>query len=1140
MNLNFLSDLQALSDFLQSKISSFKPEREDFDYTIENEPNFSNLQKIGAAELSDTEELLAFTCKYNGELTARSAKKKQYEIAKKVLKEDFKDGAIFVFFDDTGNFRFSFIRRFYGEETKKYSNWKRYTYYVDPTRQNKTFKKRIGGADYSSLDSIQKAFSVEPLSKDFYRELSHWYFASFAEVEFPNDRGENEHNLKANAMIRLITRLMFVWFMKQKQLVPQGLFDQEKLDDLLDYKDKNNSTYYKAILQNLFFATLNTELGEKRKWVGRSNYGVQNYYRYRRFIKDEKQFMDWMNQIPFLNGGLFENLDIVETADKKNNIEKKDIRVDCFSDNPKNEARLKVPDYLFFGTRKADISEALDDKSKTAVEIKGIIDILNQYDFTIDENTPDDVEVALDPELLGTVFENLLASYNPETQSTARKESGSFYTPRPIVDYMVRESLEYYLEEATAVAKDKLKQLSDDKEEHTLTDKERDEVIYALSEIKILDPACGSGAFPMGCLQHIVMLLNKLDPENTKWKEAQVSKLKNDLKNAIDNSDNKEFDKLKKKIDQVFSNQYNDADYARKLYLIQNCLYGVDIQPIAMQISKLRFFISLLVEQKIDRNEKNFGVIPLPNLETKFVAANTLLKLNRGGTLQNLFVLQKEEELATVREKYFSARTPKTKRKYRLQDKQLRREIADLLIDDGWDNDAAHKIAKWDPFNQNSKADWFDPEWMFGVEKFDVVIGNPPYVQLQKALPNESGLKYGDLYQKLGYETFARTGDIYCLFYENGFNLIKEKGILSFITSNKWMRTAYGKSIRNYFQKRDVKKVLDLGPGIFESATVDVNILFASGGKNKGKTYKSFKIENRKQVELLDSLEFLDIEAKEDEPWVILSPIEQRIKWKIEEVGTPLKDWDVKINYGIKTGYNPAFIVDKAKRDELIAADPKSAEIIRPILRGRDIGRYKVNFAELYLISTFPSRKYDINNFPAIKAHLLSYGKHRLSQTGEKGTRKKTSHKWFETQDSIAYWDDFSRPKILYPEMTKYINFALDKESHVVNNKVFILTGQHIEYIIAFLNSKLFRFAYLDSFPELQGGTRELRKVFFQWVCLKRVSNDENLIFSSLVNTALNESKLKQQVLDRIDERIFEFYDLSDDEKSAVRKFSFD
>ena len=200
--------------------------------------------------------------------------------------------------------------------------------------------------------------------------MSHWYFASLKEVKFPNDRNENEYSLNANAMIRMITRIMFVWFMKQKQLVPNDLFEKDQLDEMLNYSDSNNSTYYKAILQNLFFATLNTPREKGRKFVSRQ-YGVQNFFRYKRFLNDPNKFIELMDQIPFLNGGLFENLDIVKPE------EEIEIRIDCFTDPKKNESKLRVPDYLFFGTRNVDISEYFESGNYGNVEITGLIDILN-------------------------------------------------------------------------------------------------------------------------------------------------------------------------------------------------------------------------------------------------------------------------------------------------------------------------------------------------------------------------------------------------------------------------------------------------------------------------------------------------------------------------------------------------------------------------------------------------------------------------------------------------------------------------------------------------------------------------------------------------------------------------------------------
>ena len=233
---------------------------------------------------------------------------------------------------------------------------------------------------------------------------------------------------------------------------------------------------------------------------------------------------------------------------------------------------------------------------------------------------------------------------------------------------------------------------------------------------------------------------------------------------------------------------------------------------------------------------------------------------------------------------------------------------------------------------------------------------------------------------------------------------------------------------------------------------------------------------------------------------MILSDIEQRIKAKIEAIGTPLKDWDISINYGIKTGFNDAFIIDGEKRAELIAQDPKSEEIIRPILRGRDIKRYGYEFADLYIITTFPSLKIDIESYPAVKQHLLSFGYDRLKQTGDKGARKKTNNKWFETQDSISYWEDFNKQKIMYPNMTKFMPFLLDNNGFFINDKGFIITGNNLSYLIAFFNSNIFKICYRDNFPELQGGTRELRKIFFEQV---KIPNIQDIIaedFNKLVN----------------------------------------
>ena len=282
------------------------------------------------------------------------------------------------------------------------------------------------------------------------------------------------------------------------------------------------------------------------------------------------------------------------------------------------------------------------------------------------------------------------------------------------------------------------------------------------------------------------------------------------------------------------------------------------------------------------------------------------------------------------------------------------------------------------------------------------------------------------------------------------------------------------------------------------------------------------------------------------ESWVILSPIEESIRRKIEAVGTPLKEWDIQINYGIKTGYNDAFIISTQKREEILAACQTEDErqrteaVIRPILRGKDIKRYGYDWAGLWLIATFPTHQYDIEQYPAVKQHLLSFGMERLEQTGRSyvingevvKARKKTSGKWFETQDSIAYWKDFEKPKIMYPNMTKYLPFAYDNRCFLTNQKCFIITGKHIAYLTAFLNSSIFKYCFRNAFPELQGGTRELSKVFFDKISVLQVDDETNERFIALVEDI--QAAYTPQKAKAIDALLFEVYGLSEEDKKVI------
>lgn len=686
----------------------------------------------------------------------------------------------------------------------------------------------------------QKTLDTKELNKKFYRELSAWYFYAKQNVLFPDDVEKDADKRNSINLIRLITRLIFVWFVKEKGLVPEELFDEDFLRGILNYSDKTGSTYYKAILQNLFFATLNLEMNkdkpDSRKFVERedgfhSDQHLQAAYRYVRFFKEPDKALTLFENIPFLNGGLFENLDFEITKDGKREIR----RIDCFSDHPQNETRLKVPDELFFSDlQKVDLSAVYEDNKKRSEEFRGIINIFKRYKFTIEENTPIEEEIALDPELLGKVFENLLASYNPETHTTARKATGSFYTPREIVNYMVDESLVAYLETQLKEQVPEFKEmdtlgellrdtLSYTEKEHPFTKAEEiDALINAIDNCKILDPACGSGAFPMGILHKLVYLLHKLDPQNEKWMQRQIERVQSAIREAEKVEDTAIRDHLLhdletniESIEDAFLN--NELDYGRKLYLIENCIYGVDIQPIAIQIAKLRFFISLVIDQKVDPAKPNLNIRALPNLETKFVAANTLIGLEKPAqiTLRNPRIDRLEIELKEVRKKHFNARTRREKKQLRAKDEELRNKIAELLIGDRWSDKSARQLADWNPYDQNTSSPFFDPEWMFGIANgFDIVIGNPPYLESRHPDFNDD-LK--ELYQastkrrwKEDVKYVTRGSDLLIYFFENAIFNVNHNGCIILITQNSWLDTEYGKKFQNFLLKNtQVRLVID-------------------------------------------------------------------------------------------------------------------------------------------------------------------------------------------------------------------------------------------------------------------------------------------------------------------------------------------
>ena len=699
-------------------------------------------------------------------------------------------------------------------------------------RQEKTEKlRRLLAAWLAKLDT-------EELNKQFYRKLFAWYEWAIEIATFPTD--ENRTLKPAEHIIRLITRLLFIWFIKEKGLVTNELFNKAQIQDLLKEDDfDNGDSYYRAVLQNLFFATLNTEINKRA--FSKETYDTNrdfSCYRYKKQMDDPDKLLSLFAQTPFINGGLFDCLDTWQATGEES------YRIDCFSDN--QYKKLSIPNRLFFD------------------ENRGLLPLLEHYKFTVEENTPIEQEVALDPELLGRVFENLLAAINPETGETARKMTGSYYTPRAIVDYMVEEALIATLVQKCQPTESneepwgkRLRYLFDythtyDDPKQRLDDSESKTVVRAISELKILDPAVGSGAFPMGMLHKLTLALRRLDPDNTRWEELQKQLAGERSKKAFNIRNQTERNTELTEISDTFE-RYRDSDFGRKLYLIQNSIFGVDIQPIACQIAKLRFFISLAIEQEPDRDANNFGIKPLPNLETRFVAANTLIGIDLSETeelFQDDVVQQLLKEIDGIREKFFLANNRGSKRKLEKQEEKCRtqlekelerqrtewienrqREIEQKIaplpnakqreqlrekeqktfearkkkFDADFEN--ARKIAQWKPYDQNAKEDWFAPEWMFRLtEGFDITIGNPPYVRA------DAGGKNAKLRQQIRdskqYETLYEKWDLFVPFIERSYKMLNPGGFTTLIVSDAYCHAKYALKSQEWFLRKS--KILRL------------------------------------------------------------------------------------------------------------------------------------------------------------------------------------------------------------------------------------------------------------------------------------------------------------------------------------------
>lgn len=1050
-----------------------------------------SFHQIGTVKTSDGASLPIFEIILEDDIRIEHNRVGVNEFIKKYIVKDAVKGALTTFSYDENRekteWRFSFISKnsasdFFDEAKAEETNPKKYTYIFGNKEEHRTAIERLYNLEQSRfrLEDFFEAFNVEPVSKKFFEEYKHLYreFSSFIATDgnylsfFENSEiiDNKERNKKAvkevrNFVSRLLGRIVFLYFLQKKNWLGASSTEYKDgsttfLSDLFFNDIENQDNFYNKYLCPIFFEALNTSDRQNDEFK----------------LENGKTVC-----IPFLNGGLFEE-----------------------EQEPKGHRTIKIPAFQF----------------------KMLFDFFNGFNFTVYENSPEEHTVAVDPEMLGHIFENLI-DYN--------KDTGTFYTPKEIVQYMTQESLIEYLN--THLQKDcyDIENMIKNQNANHFEDVVLSKINKLLDDIKICDPAIGSGAFPMGMLQEIFNLkaLINFKLGFDVWSPATV-----------------------------------------KQNIIQNSIYGVDLDEGAVEIARLRFWLSLVVDEGMPK--------ALPNLDYKIMQGNSLLESYKGIDLSgissgnDLKIVEKmqtdlfgnlvddqmkmtvgksglAEEIQKLIKKYFTAkaidkRNIKNKIEAKisehieynieLRENQLYRQISELenvktlkpiqkKALEQYQRDLEtleHTKIDLKKEQQKDEKNYFLWHLFFGdvlgKGGFDIVIGNPPYIQLQK-----EGGKLAKLFESSRYNTFERTGDIYALFYEKGTNLLKSEGLLCYITSNKWMRANYGASLRQFFVEATYPLlVLDFGNiQVFKTATVDTNIIVLKKRDNSKKSdympvigarlNKDFVLASNSLSEFVKS-EGYELSGLSKNSWVIGERDIYNIKELVEQQGIPLKNWDLEIYRGIVTGFNDAFVIDEKTKNELITQDPKNEEIIKPMLRGKDIQAWYPKKSELFLLALFPSKNIDINRYPKIEEYLLKFGKERLEQDG-KG-RKKTSNKWFETQDQIAYVEDFKSPKIMYRDITQNFDFCYVTNEVYGNNTVYMFIGKQLFYLTCFLNSSLFKYCFRDNFTDLGSKGRRLFTAFFQEIPVKKTEIILENIFKLIVEVLV---ELKKQDLKEVNDQ---------------------
>lgn len=814
-------------------------------------------------------------------------------------------------------------------------------------------------------------------------------------------------------------------------------------------------------------------------------------------------------------------------------------------------------------------------KSGQTSTLAYLFEFLDAYDFANDndDEVREETKSLISASVLGLIFEKINGY-----------KDGSFYTPSFVTMYMARQTIEKavlqkfneaYSWTCTALTGDG--GLKNQLKDHKVTKKDSNALIDSL---KICDPAVGSGHFLVSALNEILYiksLLGLLVDEAGDVLDYDIVIENDELIVTSDKGELFEYKKGSKEKTLVQKTLFQE-----KQKIIENCLFGVDINPNSVNICRLRLWIELL---KNAYYQPNGELETLPNIDINIKCGNSLisrfaLDADLKGALKKSKITVDEYRTAVsnyrntsdkAEKRQIEALIERIKSNFRTEiqyydPKQKRLEDLPKIIKalettqsvlgetEKEEKERKQKQAKLqteltklsleiDEIKSNkiyqNAFEWrFEfPEVMDAEGKFvgfDVIIGNPPYFSVSKLK------EYGAYFEK-EYQVYSKGTDVYALFYERGSQILCDKGLLTYITSNSWLRAIYGDLLKVYFQQSTQPlSLLNIEDSqIFDEATVESNIISLQKSTSKapffactldsnyviGDSLASYFLQHRFEINPTSS------------DWTISDNVDNMLKQKIARNGKLLKDFDIRINRGLLTGFNAAFILNETTKNKLIYANASNVDIIKPILRGRDFKKYSFEFSNQWVICTFPSLKLDIEKYPSILNHFNSIGKQRLEQSGAENSRKKTKHKWFETQDTIGYWNDFNKPKIVWGEISDKPKFTYDAANYYVEATAFLMTGEKLKYLLAILNSKASEW-YFNHISTTTGmGTNRWKKYKIELLPIANASKAQENQLTVKVNAILK-AKAKgadTAALEReIDDMVYRLYGLTYDEVKTI------